>query len=338
MAVWAPSATNLVFEHHFGTNQASSLVNHVTGATVASVSGTWAGGAGYMDINGNAGPRVDFGYAIQQRLASVVAVVDPNTAMAFLGSAGTNLVLPATARIWFNGQPSASQTITLNGTAITFVASGAAGMQVNIGTTLQATALAVANLINSNSGTFGMTAFCPAGNSVIELTAVAAGTVGNGYALTKTASNVKFTAAGGTSDVAAMSTGAAGETVTCGLYQVSTNFQGRNSALGTGGLASYASPGGANYYYLCTVLRERDFPEVRLYGGGGLLGRAFGTTAGRTRDPAANLWAALTGGGTGNSRIACAQLFDGRALTDAEDLTNYLALKAAIQAIGPTVN
>ncbi|MDB5472324.1 MAG: hypothetical protein JWR84_3884, partial [Caulobacter sp.] len=90
MAVWAPSTSNLVFEHHFGGSQASSLVNHVTGAAVASVSGTWSGGTGYMDINGNTGPRVDFGFAIQQRLATVVAVVDPNTALAFLASSGTN--------------------------------------------------------------------------------------------------------------------------------------------------------------------------------------------------------------------------------------------------------
>lgn len=338
MTVWAPSTANLTFEHHFGGSQANSLVNHVTGTTVASVSGVWSGGTGYMDINGNTGPRVDFGFAIQQRLATVVAVVDPNTAMAFLASSGTNPALAATARIWFDGQPTASQTITLNGTGITFVASGATGMQVNIGASPQATAFAVANLVNANSGACGMTAFCPAGNSVVELTATVTGTAGNSYGLTKTASNVRFTAGSATANVTVMSGGAAGESVAAGLYHASTNFQGRNSSLGAGGLASFANPGGANYYYLSSVLRERDFPEVRLYGGGALLGRAFGTTAGRTRDPAANLWAALTGGGTGNSKIACAQLFDGRALSDADDLANYLALKAAIQAVGPSVN
>ncbi|MDB5471307.1 MAG: hypothetical protein JWR84_2867, partial [Caulobacter sp.] len=293
---------------------------------------------GYMDINGNTGPRVDFGFAIQQRLATVVAVIDPNTALAFLASSGTNPALAATARVWFDGQPSAGQTITLNGSAITFVASGAAGMQVNIGASPQATAFAAAGLINANSGTFGMTAFCPVGNSVIELIATTTGTAGNSYGLTKTASNVRFTAGGATANVSLMSGGAAGETVAAGLYHASTNFQGRNSALGAGGLATYANPGGANYYYLSSVLRERDFPEIRLYGGGALLGRAFGTTAGRTRDTTASLWAALTGGGTGNAKIACAQLFDGRALSDADDLANYLALKTAIQAIGPTVN
>lgn len=338
MTVWAPSTENLTFEHHFGGSQASSLVNHVTGTTVASVSGTWSGGTGYMDINGNTGPRVDFGFAIQQRLATVVAVVDPNTALAFLASSGTNPALAATARIWFDGQPTAGQAITLNGTAITFVASGATGLQVNVGGNPQATAFAVANLVNANSGTFGMTAFCPADNSVIELTATVTGASGNSYGLTKTASYVRFTAGSATANVAVMSGGTAGETVAAGLYHASTNFQGRNSSLGAGGLASYANPGGANYYYLSSVLRERDFPEVRIYGGGALLGRAFGTTAGRTRDPSANLWAALTGGGTGNAKIACAQLFDGRALSDADDLANYLALKTAIEAVGPSVN
>ena len=338
MAIWAPSTLNLIFEHHFGGSQANSLVNHVTGTTVASISGTWSGGTGYMDINGNTGPRVDFGFAIHQRLASIVAVVDPNTAMAFLASSGANPALAATARIWIDGQPGVGQTITLNGSTITFVSSGAGSMQVNLGATVQATAFAVATLINSNSSTFGMTAFCPAGNSVIELTATTSGTAGNSYALTKTASLVRFTAGSGAAPVAIMSGGAAGETVTAGLYHSSTNFQGRNSALGAGGLASYANPGGANYYYLSSVLRERDFPEIRVYGAGALVGRAFGTTAGRARDTSANLWAALAGGGTGNSKLACAQLFDGRALSDADDLANYLALKTAIQAIGPTVN
>lgn len=338
MPIWAPSTSNLIFEHHFGGTQADSLLNHVTGTTVASVTGTWSGGTGYMDINGNTGPRVDFGFPIQQRLATVVAVVDPNTAMAFLASSGTNPALAATARIWFDGLPTAGQTITLNGTALTFVASGASGMQVSIGASPQATAFAVASLINANSGTFGVSAFCPAGNSVIELTATTTGTTGNSYGLSKTASNVRFTAGAATANVSVMSAGSASETVAAGLYHASTNFQGRNSSLGAGGLATYANPGGANYYYLSSVLRERDFPEVRLYGGGVLIGRAFGTTAGRPRDTTAKLWAALTGGGTGNAKIACAQLFDGRALNDAEDLANYLAVKTAVQAVGPTVN
>jgi hypothetical protein len=51
---------------------------------------------------------------------------------------------PATGAISFPAQPTAGDTITLNGVVITFVASGAAGNQVNIGADLTAT---LANLL-----------------------------------------------------------------------------------------------------------------------------------------------------------------------------------------------
>ena len=57
----------------------------------------------------------------------------------------------ATGSVVFTTNPAPSSSITLNGTAITFVASGATGEQVNIGPTLGDTILNLANFINANA-------------------------------------------------------------------------------------------------------------------------------------------------------------------------------------------
>lgn len=50
----------------------------------------------------------------------------------------------------FSGQPSNGQTITINGQTITFVTSGATGLQVNIGGNLSTTMTNLANVLNSS--------------------------------------------------------------------------------------------------------------------------------------------------------------------------------------------
>lgn len=57
----------------------------------------------------------------------------------------------ASGSVVFTTNPVAGQTITINGTAITFVASGATGAQVNIGLTLGSTIANLAAFINSYS-------------------------------------------------------------------------------------------------------------------------------------------------------------------------------------------
>lgn len=58
----------------------------------------------------------------------------------------------------FSGQPSAADTVTINGNVITFVAAGAAGAQVNIGADATATAQALKTYVNANTVTLGATA------------------------------------------------------------------------------------------------------------------------------------------------------------------------------------
>jgi hypothetical protein len=339
MTLWAPDSAGLVFEHHFGTDAPSSLLNHVTGTTVATLIGAPTYGAGYMDINGNgATPKgIDYGFAVTQDVATIIAVVDPNTGVGLVSSSGTNPALAATGRLWFDANPAPGDSLTLNGQAITFVSSGATGFQVDLGATPQATAYQVGALINANPGVFAVSAFCPIGNSVIELTALAAGTAGNGIGVAATGP-IRATPSSPTSAASSLGAGSNGVLVTTGLSHSATNIAGRNSAEGAGGLATIPAPVGSDFFYFSTNLVLQDFPTLRFFKDGELLSRGTGTTAGRVRPASAELASALPGAGTGNAKIAYAALFDGRLLTDAEDLALYLAVQSAAALAGVTVN
>jgi hypothetical protein len=71
---------------------------------------------------------------------------DATTGAFSTGTAGC----AATGSITFTSQPTAGQTVTINGTAVTFEASGASGEQVNIGPTLGDTVVALAAFLNAN--------------------------------------------------------------------------------------------------------------------------------------------------------------------------------------------
>jgi len=291
MTLWAPDSAGLVFEHHFGTDAPSSLLNHVTGTTVATLIGAPTYGPGYMDINGNgATPKgIDYGFGVTQDVATIIAVVDPNTGVGLVSSSGTNPALAATGRLWFDANPAPGDSLTLNGQAITFVSSGATGFQVNLGATPQATAYQVGALINANPGVFAVSAFCPIGNSVIELTALAAGTAGNGIGVAATGPSVRACAASSFSTVSTLSGANDGEAIVSGIVQSAANFTGRNSSFGAGGLASIPVPATSGFFYVCTRMMIRDFPSISMLAAGAVFDRGVGTTSGRTPDRSAHL-------------------------------------------------
>ena len=95
----------------------------------------------------------------------------------------------------FAGQPTATHTLTIDGTVITFVASGATGNQVNIGTD---TAHTLANLLaflgsstdaNLIKSTYSVVA------STLYAVSVATGTTGNAYTLATNDSNLTISGA-----------------------------------------------------------------------------------------------------------------------------------------------
>ena len=123
----------------------------------------------------------------------VVSPVTPGQA-ALLDGAGNFTALSgtgyATDAITFTTNPAAGQTITLNGTTVTFVASGATGNQVNIGASLSATLTSLLTLLQASADTqivkFTYNVTTNSQAPALELTAATAGTGGNALTVAST--------------------------------------------------------------------------------------------------------------------------------------------------------
>jgi hypothetical protein len=155
----------------------------------------------------------------QAQVASGVAV--PQFAVLSMNTDGT--IAPwdgsefgyATGSITLTSNPSASDTVTINGVVITFVASGATGAQVNIGTAAADTATNLAALINGVPDSVdpdtsmpvygteplagvGVTAQIDGSNAAeLDLASIAPGTAGNAITLA-TSDAGKITVSGAT--------------------------------------------------------------------------------------------------------------------------------------------
>jgi hypothetical protein len=101
----------------------------------------------------------------------------------------------ASGGVAFTTQPSVGQTLTLNGSAVTFVAAGAVGLQVDIGGTLPPTVAALMTLLTTSLDPqlvkFGYT---QAGNGV-TFAAATAGTAGNALTLATNVTGAALTGA-----------------------------------------------------------------------------------------------------------------------------------------------
>ncbi len=102
-------------------------------------------------------------------------------------TAAAVVLVAAAGTLTFNSQPAADDTVTINGVAITFKASGATGNQVNIGGNAAGTAQALKTFINAHPGTLLVSA--AGASNVLTLTAVTPGTGGNSLTLAKSATN-----------------------------------------------------------------------------------------------------------------------------------------------------
>jgi hypothetical protein len=111
--------------------------------------------------------------------------------------------IPASDTASFSVNPTASDTLTINGSAITFVASGATGLQVNIGSSLAATLANLMTLLNTSADTQLVKFTYSLFGSVLTMTANAAnaGTAGNSFTLAKASTAITLggaTFSGGT--------------------------------------------------------------------------------------------------------------------------------------------
>lgn len=139
-------------------------------------------------------------YIAGQRVQINVAATDAVTDIAANLVAAINAVptLPVTAvegggahaagSILFASNPTANDTVTIGGTVVTFKASGATGLQVNIGVSLAATLAALLSLL-SGSADVNLVKFTYAVTlgTTLNLTAVAAGTAGNALTIAASA-------------------------------------------------------------------------------------------------------------------------------------------------------
>jgi len=125
----------------------------------------------------------------------------------------------ASAVLNFTGTGTAADTVTINGQAITLVASGATGFQVNIGASATLTAQAVKALINANPDTFQV--FAVGDGTALTLYALVPGVAGNSIAVAESGTNTNFTGgvtalAGGSAELEAKISGLAAQPATIG--------------------------------------------------------------------------------------------------------------------------
>ena len=182
------------------------------------------------------------------------------------GSAAT-----ASSNVAFSAQPAANSTLTLNGTALTFVTSNPSANQVLIGTNLAATLANLATVVNGSSDTQVSKFTAVAGPATFYLYADAAGTAGN--SLTVTASGTANATV-----LASPMTGGGGTdiSVLTGL-SLSTTSTGSNAATPVPGIAAETALAAAqtlgNYFgdWYClqfapvTPLADSDAIQVASY-------------------------------------------------------------------------
>ena len=103
----------------------------------------------------------------------------------------------ATGTVTFTGDPSADETVTINGVAFTAKASGATGNQFNIGANVTAPAATLAAATNA-SNTAGIVNVVSASSAegVVTLTSVVPGLVGNAITLAENMSNTTVSGSG----------------------------------------------------------------------------------------------------------------------------------------------
>ena len=103
----------------------------------------------------------------------------------------------------FSANPANNDTLTIGGTAITFVTSGATGNQVNIGASLAATLASLLALLVGSADTNLVKFEYAVNGSVLAFSAATPGIVGNTLTLAKSSTAITLSAAtltGGTSN------------------------------------------------------------------------------------------------------------------------------------------
>ena len=192
---WASTATSALINGGILTAAEENLTNFTTITN---------GGIDFV-IDGTTVNLAGLDFSAQTNLNGVAFVI--NTALGIHGgctwngynfqitSDSTGAGAAATGTVTLSGNPSAGDSVTIAGVAITFEASGATGNQVNIGTTAADT---TANLLGFLLGTTNATlegfSFSRVG-TVITITDKTVGVASNSVTLTKSSTNIAISGA-----------------------------------------------------------------------------------------------------------------------------------------------
>ena len=124
---------------------------------------------------------------------------DIDAVYSMLRAAAVNIVdtgVKATGTITFAAQPTANDTITVNGHVFTYVTAptvlgpgGAAANQIAIGSTTAITASNTATILSGSSDPLVQAATYSAATNVVTVTYISSGTVGNSFTLAKSGTN-----------------------------------------------------------------------------------------------------------------------------------------------------
>lgn len=157
-----------------------------------------------------------------------------------LASAAVAIGIVATGTITFSAQPAAGDTVTVNGTVVTFKAAGTilTGNQVAIGADLTHTVDALLDFLSASADTNINKMTYTAGGDVITCTSIAGGTAGNAYTLAKSSVGIAISGAnltGGTANTGNGVLAMDGSTpilanAGAGVYAVKCTVAGANSA------------------------------------------------------------------------------------------------------------
>lgn len=158
-----------------------------------------------ITIDGSANDLTGLNFSLATNLNAVASAI--TTALSGAGtcvwngtefvitSATTGAGVDATGTITFTGNPTASDTVTVNGLAITFVSGTPSGNQVLIGSTKELTAVNLWTFLSTSSNadltvmTFSVT------GAVVTCTSKTVGTGGNSYTLAKSSASISVSAA-----------------------------------------------------------------------------------------------------------------------------------------------
>lgn len=206
---WAQTATNalLVGGPVSVANQAISAWTAITtGGFLATINGAFyaIGSLNFSAQTNLNGVASTIQTALNSAVAGSTCVWDANYDVFRItggGTAGTGSTIgfleapTAVGNAAFSGNPTASDTITFNGTAITFVTSGATGNQVNIGGSLSVTLASLLTLLSGSSDTQLVKFRYAVVGSTLYVKAATPGAGGNALTLAKSSTVITLSGA-----------------------------------------------------------------------------------------------------------------------------------------------